>query len=199
MFYRFLKTLFAAIVKIAFKVEFREGPGFPKEGAFILCSNHTSWWDPVLLAVLCPRDLHFMAKKELFELPLLGPLFHKINAFPVDRKKADVRAIKEAISRLKAGRVLGIFPEGTRNKGNENLGIVHGGAALLAIKGGAPVVPVAIRGSYNFRRSVWVTVGDPLVITRNAGRLSSDVDDGSQRIALSLNQLLARSPSEGAA
>ncbi len=200
MLYRFVRFIFAAIVRVFFNLKVHGTSHFPKDGSFVLCSNHTSWWDPVLLAMLCPRDVHFMAKKELFQYPMFGWLLRKIHAFPVDRAKVDVGAVREALSRVRAGEVLGIFPEGTRNKGEAGtLGEMHGGAALFAIKANVPVVPVAIRGKFKFRRPLLVAVGKPMNLAPNTGRLTTDIDEGSKQIAQSISGLYHGPWSEGAA
>jgi 1-acyl-sn-glycerol-3-phosphate acyltransferase len=190
LLYRFLRFVFVVVIKLMFNVKVRGMSGLPKDGPFVICSNHTSWWDPVLLAALCPREIHFIAKKELFRFPVFGLLLRRVHAFPVDRKKADVRAVREALSRLGAGKVLGIFPEGTRNKGEAvTLGTMHGGAALFAIKSKVPVLPVAIRGEYRFRKPLLVSVGNPMDLTPNTGRLSTDIDEGSKQIAQAISGL----------
>ncbi len=188
--YKLLKGICKIAVAICFKTQTFGVSRFPPKGAFVLCSNHTSWWDPVILAALCPREIHFIAKIELFKNSFLNWLFRKLHAFPVNRGKADIRAVREALARLKKGNVLGVFPEGTRNTGDGRvLGKMHGGAALFAIKGQVPIVPVLILGPYKFRHTLKVAVGEPLTINPGAGKLSQDIDQGSQQIADALNEL----------
>ncbi len=198
--YKLLRIICKTIVAICFKLEASGISRFPQKGAFVLCSNHTSWWDPVILAALCPREIHFIAKVELFKNPFLNWLFRKLHAFPVNRGKADIRAVREALARLKNGNVLGVFPEGTRNKGDSRvLGKMHGGAALFAIKGQVPIVPVLILGPYEFRKTLKVAVGNPLIVGPGTGKVSRDIEHGSQQVTEALNELFLSFETKGAA
>ncbi len=118
----------------------------PAQGPVIVAANHVSFWDPVVVAVVFNRPIHFMAKAELFNYKLLGKLFKKLNAFPVKRGAADKNAIKEAIQVLEGEKVLGIFPEGTRNRTGQDLK-PQLGVAMIALKTGAPILPVACLGT----------------------------------------------------
>lgn len=113
----------------------------PKTGAAVVACNHVSAWDPPVVGVAINRKLEFMAKKELFEKPFLAAVLRGLRAFPVDRERNDISAIKEALRRLKAGRVIGIFIQGTRNEGDA---AALDGAAYLAQRSGAVVIPTAI-------------------------------------------------------
>ncbi len=113
----------------------------PKSGAAVVACNHVSAWDPPVVGVAIDRKLEFMAKKELFERPFVAAVLRGLRAFPVDRERNDIGAIKEALRRLKAGRVIGIFIQGTRNEGDA---AALDGAAYLAQRADAVVVPTAI-------------------------------------------------------
>jgi 1-acyl-sn-glycerol-3-phosphate acyltransferase len=143
----------------------------PRRGGFILASNHTSYLDPVLLGICSVRRLNFMAKMELFK-GALGFVLTRLGAFPVKRGAADLGAMKEALKRLKNGRVVLIFVEGTRRIGSQP-SKAHPGAGFLAIKSGVPVVPVFVKGTdkvmppgaKSFKRGrVYATFGEPIVI-----------------------------------
>jgi 1-acyl-sn-glycerol-3-phosphate acyltransferase len=118
----------------------------PREGPVILIGNHVSYLDPPALGVACPRQVYFMAKVELFRIPLFGYIIGALGAFPVKRGAPDRKAIKRALEILASGKVLGIFPEGTRIMTGE-LGPAEEGAALLALRTGACLVPAGIRGT----------------------------------------------------
>ena len=118
----------------------------PEQGAVILAANHMSNWDPPLLASFLIRPVTYMAKQELFEIPVFGAAIRACNAFPVKRGAADRGAIKAALQALKQGRCLGLFPEGTRSK-DGTIGAFKAGALQLAIEAGVPVLPVAIEGA----------------------------------------------------
>jgi len=120
----------------------------PKKGPIIVVANHVSYLDPPALAVGCRRELSFMAKEELFKYPVLGTVIKMLSAFPVDRKKIDIRAFRMSLRFLKQGKAVALFPEGTRQRlGHKNLGELHTGAAYLALKAGVPLIPVGISGT----------------------------------------------------
>ena len=140
----------------------------PRQGAFILASNHVSNLDPVLLGICSVRRLNFMAKIELFK-GLTGFFLTKLGAYPVKRGESDFGAMKESLKRLKKGKVILIFVEGTRRIGNEETK-AQAGVGFLAIKSGVPVVPVYVQGTNQvmapgtkfFKRGpVKVTFGEP--------------------------------------
>jgi 1-acyl-sn-glycerol-3-phosphate acyltransferase len=133
----------------------------PATGAVVLAANHISAWDPLALAVLVKRQVRFMAKKELFRNALLRALMRGLGAFPVNRGQPDVTSFKEALRTLKNGEVLGIFPEGTRSRSGELLE-AYNGAAVLAIRSNAVLVPIGIKGHYRFRGKIRVNVGAPI-------------------------------------
>lgn len=107
----------------------------------IIAGNHVSNLDPPLIGSLVPREIHFMAKKELFASQPLRWICEHLMAFPIDRSRSDAKAIKEALRLLKSGVALGIFPQGTRNKGDAE---ALDGAAFLAQRAGVPLQPVAV-------------------------------------------------------
>ena len=117
----------------------------PRQEGFILASNHISNLDPVLLGICSVRRINFMAKVELFH-GALGYILTRLGSFPVKRGEADLGAMKEALKRLKNGRVILIFVEGTRRIGNAPPK-AQAGAGFLAIKSGVPVVPVYVQGT----------------------------------------------------
>ena len=122
----------------------------PEHGA-LLCPNHNSNWDPVLVALKVPVNyrLHIMAKKELFCNKVFDWVLRKLGAFPVDRGEGDIEAVKTALKAIKSGDNLLIFPEGTRNENQELTQLLpfHEGSLKIAQKSGCPVIPVAITGT----------------------------------------------------
>lgn len=126
----------------------------PAEGAVILICNHAHLVDPPLVASFSPRTAHTMAKRELFETPLIGWLFWAVEAFPVRRFSGDLGALRVARNYLRDGSVVLMYPEGTRNHGR-GLKPALPGAAMVALLTDTPVVPVAIDGSAKIR---WRTV-----------------------------------------
>ena len=112
----------------------------PEKGPLIVAANHRRFFDPMFVSMAAPRRLRWMAKKELFNFPF-GRFFYFLGTFPVDRQGGGRAAMRTALNLLAEGRTLGIFPEGTRRK--EGLSLeAKSGAALLAARSGAPVLPV---------------------------------------------------------
>lgn len=141
----------------------------PAEGAVIMASNHKSYWDPPLVGLACRHRLvHFMAKSELFRNPVFGGAIRWCGAFPVHRGRVDRQSIKTALTLLRQGEVLGIFPEGTRIR-REGLGKFHPGVASLAFLTGTPILPVAVLHSrelpFTLKRPV-VLIGEPIAVEK---------------------------------
>lgn len=144
--YEVLRVVFRAVFKIFFRCRVSGQEQIPKTGGVIVAANHMSLWDPPLVAAYVPRATHFMAKEELFHIPVFNSLIRSLHAFPVRRGAADRGAIRTAIQLLKDGECLGLFPEGTRSK-NGDVGRAEPGLALIAVKSGVPVVPAAVVGT----------------------------------------------------
>ncbi len=163
-FYKAIKIFITPFSKIMFRVKCVGRENIPKEGAFVLCSNHTSMLDIVLLIVLSPRAICFMAKKEIFKYPILGRIFRRMGAFPVDRGNNDLTAIRTACNIVKEGKVLGIFPEGTRYRDCLPPREVKPGVGFVTMKTGVDIIPVSIykeKGTHPLRR-VTVRFGEPI-------------------------------------
>lgn len=189
MLYSFARSVLGTLSHILFRVQRKGVENVPSEGPVVICSNHISWWDPVLVASALRRPVHFMAKKELFRRPILAYLFRKLHAFPVNRGRPDLGAIKAGLSVLKSGGVLGIFPEGTRQRTGDHLGEMHAGAAMLALKAGTPVVPAAIRGKYKIGHPVVLVFGDSMVLEAKTGHHATDIHECAQVIGKAISDL----------
>lgn len=174
MLYAILKPLALALMRLYFRLDSRGREHVPRQGPLLLVSNHASVLDPPLVAAMTPRPLYFLAKEELFRLPLFGRLIRALHARPVRRDGTDTRALKSALRLLEEQRAVLIFPEGTRGR-DGRLGAGKPGAGMLAILSGAPVVPVYIAGTeralppggiFPLPRKVRVTFGPPLTFKR---------------------------------
>lgn len=141
-----LRTVLLLLCRLVLRMRIDGLDNVPREGGVLVVSNHLHNADPVLVCVACPRPLHYMAKKELMGIPVIGRLIRFGGAFPVDRGKADRRAIQMATERLQQGIAVGMFPEGTRSV-TRRIERVLPGAGLIALQGNVPIVPVAIVGS----------------------------------------------------
>lgn len=118
----------------------------PREGALLVASNHMSYLDPVVVGNAFPRELYYMAKSELFDIPLFSSLIRLYNAFPVERGRADLKAIETTLKLLNEGKSVLIFPEGTRSR-TGRLQRARGGVGIIAYKAKVPVLPTYISGT----------------------------------------------------
>jgi 1-acyl-sn-glycerol-3-phosphate acyltransferase len=119
----------------------------PKTGGFIVAANHVSYLDPLVIGISCPRRLSYMARHDLFTNPVFGGIIRNLGAFPVKRKTGDISALKEAFKRLREGKGLLIFPEGTRQTGGSMAEQAQPGIGFLAAKVNVPVIPVFVKGT----------------------------------------------------
>ncbi len=146
-------------------------------GGCVVCPNHNQNADPPLAAAALGNgsQLMVMAKKELFDMPLLWRLFTWLGGFPVDRGRADLGAIKTAMRSLKEGKKLLIFPQGTRGTEADS---AKEGAAMLAVKTGVPILPMYISEDKRFRRHVHIVIGEaflPPAGTRDYAPVADDI------------------------
>ena len=160
-FYARAWRILRPIVLFFLPVELRGTENLEDEAA-ILCANHSSAWDPILLVLAMPQsfNLRIMAKKQLFSIPLVRWFLRNMGVFPVDRGNSDIGAVKTAIKSLKDGFSLLIFPEGTRVK-DPGHAEVKGGAAMMAIRSGVDMVPVFIDTRKRPFHRVHIIIGRP--------------------------------------
>jgi 1-acyl-sn-glycerol-3-phosphate acyltransferase len=144
--YWIMRALFILFFRVFGSWEVRGHENVPKEGAALIAPNHLSALDPCLIGCALKRPGWFMAKAELFEVWGLRWLIRGMHAYPVKRGSADRAALKRTLDHLKNGEIVCVFPEGTRSP-DGRLGPVEAGIGMLALKSGAPVVPVGIRGT----------------------------------------------------
>jgi len=165
VFYYAVRCLARFIIKLLYRVEVAGRENVPEEGPALLCSNHKSWLDMFLAGINIKRQVYYMAKSELFANFLFSAVFKGLGAYPVKRGTGDIKAIKTTLDLLEKGCMVGIFPEGRRIKeGSKEKVAAKPGTALIAVKSGAPVVPVAIRGSYKPFGTIKVVFGEPFKI-----------------------------------
>ncbi|PMC39441.1 1-acyl-sn-glycerol-3-phosphate acyltransferase [Bacillus sp. UMB0899] len=159
--YPFARSVVAGLLKPTYRIKVEGLEHFPKEGGVLLCTNHISNLDPPVVGVTAPRKVLFMAKAELFKVPVLKQLLTNFGTFPVKRGGGDREAIRAGLKVLKEGHVLGLFPEGTRSKDGK-LGKGQAGAGFFALRSTAAVVPCAIIGPYKSFRTLRVVYGKPI-------------------------------------
>ncbi len=144
---------------ILFNIKFINLKKFPNTGRVILCANHRSFWEPIILFLNLPREVSFMSKKELFKNPIVSWFLKKIKMIPVDRSSTELSTIKQCIKVLHEEGALGIFPQGTRKSSIEDED-GKSGVSLIAYKANAPISPVYIRSSYKLFSKVELIFGD---------------------------------------
>ena len=142
-FYKVLITLIRPIANLLFGVRVVGIENIPADKGFIMASNHTSMTDPVFMAINCKRQIYFMGKAELFKFPILAWFFTKLGVFAVNRGKGDMKAINTAESLVKDGKILGIFPEGTRYLTGAPRK-AKSGIAYIAMDSKSDILPVSI-------------------------------------------------------
>lgn len=188
LFFTFFKTY------LGFKVVGREN--IPKKGAFIFASNHSSYFDPILLGTSIYRSLYYMARENLFWKPFFGAVMRQVHAFPVKRNSGDLGALKQAMAILGDGKPMVMFPEGTRSR-DKRLRPAKPGVGFIVVKSAVPVVPAYIEGSLEAlsgnlgtlkRHPVAVYIGKPVLFDIGRERGNKDVyqnisDDIMARIA----------------
>lgn len=187
-FYSFAKFVVKSYFKVLYRIEIKGTEHFPKEGGVLLCSNHISNLDPPTVGVATPRPVHFMAKAELFEKSGIKKLLTTLNAFPVKRGMSDREALRTGLRLLKEGKVVGLFPEGTRNQSGE-LGKGLAGAGFFALRSEAYVVPCAIIGPYRPFKKLRIVFGKPIDFSKLRQEKSS-ADEATKLIMNEIQNLL---------
>ncbi len=163
-FYKFAKNFVWYLLKPFYRMEVHGRDNIPEDGPVIICSNHISNLDPPIVGGAATRDLHFLAKAELFKGKFFNYFFRKLNAVPIKRGTNDRQALRESLTLLKEGKVLGLFPEGTRSKTGE-IGEGLSGIGFFALRSDAIIIPCVIIGPYKIGRKLKVVFGAPVEMT----------------------------------
>ena len=168
----------------------------PMQGSLVVVANHGSHFDPPLLGHALGRPVAFMAKEELFRVPLLGPLIRALAAYPVKRGASDREAIRTATARLNEGWATGVFLDGTR-QADGRINQPMPGAALLAARSGSPLLPVAIINSHRALGTgqsmprlvpIQIRIGEP--VPAPASRRKPDLEATTVELQRRINALL---------
>lgn len=160
MVYAIVKIIVRPLFYFVYFIKVHGAKHAPKVGPYVIVSNHKSLLDPCFMHLAVRPKVHLMAKKELFKNPLLRWLISALGAFPVDRGAGDINSIKTAFKVVRDGKVLGIFPEGTRAKTDELLPFLPG-AAAIAMRVNVPILPMYCGHNYKPFRVNHVYVGEP--------------------------------------
>ncbi len=191
MLYSVSKAICMVYFKLVRHLKTIGDPKLPANQGIIVVSNHSSYWDPVVIGCILNRRISYMGKAELFKIPVLSFIIKNFGTFPVDREGIKPSSIRRALELLNDGKVVGIFPEGTRSKTSEMLN-PHLGAAMLALKGGVPLLPVALSGTKGFWGQIKVNVGRPMNLTTLKRRKVSkeEMERVSQELMTEISRLL---------
>ncbi len=189
--YQSIKRSFWLTAKIFFRFTYRGEEFKSSDGGLLICCNHQSFFDPVLVGISYRQQLNFMARKTLFDSPIFGRIIRYLDAIPVDRDGMSLGGIKETLKRLKKGEGVVVFPEGTRSTDGQ-IGQLKPGFCALARRGRVPILPAAVDGGYDawprtrrFPRLTKVcTVFGPQISFEEIERMTDDelIDELRRRI-----------------
>jgi 1-acyl-sn-glycerol-3-phosphate acyltransferase len=200
LFYRLMRPLVAGVPRLLWRVSLVGAENLPGQGGFILAPSHRSMMDIPFAAVLTPRRIRFMGKASLFGIPVVGSVFRWLGGFPVARDGTDRKAVRYSVELLRAGEVLCVYAEGTRQNGPK-IQPLQPGAAYLALRAGVPIIPVGMAGTGEIMRvkrdpiprfgRVALVIGAPLVPEPLSGSLvpRDRVDALTARLADELQQV----------
>lgn len=181
MIFRLLKFLATMILTVVRHWDVQGREKLPASGGIVLVANHISYWDPVAVVCAFNRKVHFMAKAELFNIPVLSYVLKISGSFPVRRDTSDRSAIRTAAKLLEEGEVVGVFPEGTRSHTGELLK-PNLGAAMIAARAGVSMIPVAVIGTRGVFGRVKVRIGNPIDICKPGKCSKADLEKASDLI-----------------
>lgn len=193
--YTFCRWLVLLLFGLPYRLTVRGAEHLPAQGPVLVAVSHKSDVDPLFVGAGLRRQVRFMAKIELFRVPLLGTLVRALGAFPVDRGAGDRAALETSLTLLAAGEPLLMFPEGHRFKDDE----IHpflAGVGMLAVRSGAPVIPVALKGTNRIAGRgrprlprVRLTIGPPVALGDLEGRRSAVYAAVAERIRGAVREL----------
>ncbi len=191
--YNALRWFAICVFALIARVHLRNRHNVPKHGPYIIAANHLSWTDIPLIPMYLPGKVVYMAKEESFS-GSLGWLARFLGAFPVKRGEADRQALKAANEQLKRGKVLIIFPEGTRSK-TKMMAKGHAGLGMIALRANVPVIPVAIWGSENalkkFGAEITISYGEPMLLKPAGAKVTrEDVDRTTDEVMRRIASML---------
>ncbi len=146
--YNTFKYTFWIMARVLFRFRWRGGEHFPQQSGALICSNHQSFFDPILIGICFPHRLNFLARQTLFDSRLFGGVIRYLDAIPINREGMSLGGIKESLKRLKRGEMLALFPEGTRTN-DGTVKRLKPGFITLARRAKVPILPAAVDGAYD--------------------------------------------------
>ena len=167
--YRLAECIIAPLGFLLYRLKIINWKAIPEKGAAILAGNHRFLADPIFVCMSTKRVVRYLAKEEIFHWPLVGWIFRFVLAIPVYPKGINHRSTVMAEAVLNDGQLIGIFPEGIRNKANEDLLPFRTGAVRMAAETGAPIIPLAMKGGIiPIFQPVTVIFGEPYYVDKDA-------------------------------
>jgi 1-acyl-sn-glycerol-3-phosphate acyltransferase len=193
VFYHIAKNVTRLVSHLFYKVSYEGIEKVPTDRGFILCSNHITMFDPILVACRLKRQCFFMAKEELFRNKFVSLIIRGLGAFPVSRGKGDTEALDKAVNYVKDGKVVAIFPEGTRSK-DGHLQKLKSGAVVIAAQTGGGLQPCVVKMGEKklFRRPVVIRYGDFITHEQLGleGKVPSQIRSANKLLTTSLQTML---------
>ena len=185
--WRLLQALIRFGGRLFWRIRVTGVENVPTSGGVLLAANHQSYLDPPLIGPHLRGEMHFMARRTLFKNPLFGALIGRCNAFAIERDTADVKGVKNAIDRLQRGKILLVFPEGTRTR-DGTVGRMKAGIGILAERAAVPIVPVLIEGAYEVwpKGALIPRLGKSRLVFGKPMRPEMIAGDGLRKAVLSL-------------
>ena len=163
--YKIAKAIYSKLLKILYNPTTKGTKNIPEKGPIIIVGNHKHAFDPIMVMSNTNRTIHYMAKESLFK-GIHGKILESIGTIKIHRNKSNPIAIKEAEEILKQGGAVGIFPEGTRNRTNQELLKFRHGEVEIAKKTNTPIIQFAIKGDYKlFKKGLSIEFGKPIKIS----------------------------------
>ena len=182
MLFTILRPILTLWLLVCYPTKIYGKENLNQDGNIVVICNHLGKVDIPLVGRLFKGKTYYLAKKEWFKNKLIGWIFIKMGAIPVDREKPDLESTKKALSVLKSGKRLCIFPEGTRNRESTDIMPLHGGAGMYAFKTKATIIPLNIHSKPKFWRKNYMYIGKPFDFSEFEG----------QRLDASLNEKLTQ-------
>jgi len=171
MLRKIVKIVFTILNKLLYRVEYVDFDKFPAHGPAIIVSNHQHTFDVSVIHCKAKAWVSWVAKKELFDIPIIGKHIYKMGVMTVDRSKNDLSVAKSMFIKLKNNEIIGIFPQGTRMKkpGDMRKIVPKTGAVHIAVRTKTPIIPIGISGTFKLFSKIKVVVGDPVDFTKMPG------------------------------
>ena len=174
MLYKIFRPIMWFVYKLLYRVKVFNRKGVIQNEKSIVICNHLGKADVCVVSELYKNNVHYLAKAEAFKCKFVAWVLKKFGVIPIDRDNPSISSIKEGLKVLKDGKVLGIFPEGTRNKDNTSIQPLKTGVALFAIKGQAKIVPIILQDRIKLFKTNYAIVGEPFELSEFYGKKFTD-------------------------